>query len=135
MKLKKKLNNMKSLIRNLINWAFSGEKLGFTNPTQNSGGNYRITSPSSYPYTVLSTDEVILVNTAGSAKTINLPALAITQDGFKIKICDHAGSATANNVTIDGAGTELIDGLQTRLINNAWGSIDLVKTPTRWKVV
>lgn len=83
------------------------------------------TVPGSYPYTALVTDRLIAVNTS-SARTINLPACADARDSAEIIVKDATGSAGTNNITIDAAGSETIDGALTRVINTNYGSVRLL---------
>jgi len=58
------------------------------------------------PYTVLSTDRVILYDPSGGASQVDLPAA--TGSG-RVLVIKH-NSASANAVTVEGAGAETIDG-------------------------
>lgn len=63
----------------------------------------------SSPYTVKTTDRVLLVDTAGGAVTINLlPAASMP---FDLEIKDDTGHAAANNITVTPNGSETVDGL------------------------
>ena len=96
-----------------------------------SGRVVKITSPGAYPYTTLTTDYVIFVDTS-AARTINLIASPVTGTTYRIK--DNVGSAAANNITITpNAGN--IDGASTYVINSNYGSIDLVYNGTSWSVL
>lgn len=89
------------------------------------------TAPGAYPYTVLTTDYVIGVDTS-AARTINLPASPRTGQTFRIK--DVVGTAGANNVTIVPAAGN-IDGAANLLINSNYGSVDLCYNGTEWSVL
>jgi hypothetical protein len=96
-----------------------------------SGRVVKTTAPGAYPYLTLTTDYVILVDTA-SARTINLVASPVTGTTYRIK--DNVGSAAANNITITpNAGT--IDGAASYTISSNWGSIDLIYQGTSWRVL
>lgn len=59
-------------------------------------------------------------NTAG--RTLTLPSGAATGQSFTVK--DEAGTAgTANAITVDTAGAELIDGAATASINSDYGAL------------
>jgi hypothetical protein len=64
-------------------------------------------------YTATSDDDVIYVNTAGGAKTINLEAVATFSHPLLIK------NISTNNVVIDPDGSEQIDGAATYTITAA----------------
>lgn len=96
-----------------------------------SGRVVKTTVPGAYPYTTLTTDYVILVDTS-AARTINLIAAPVTGTTYRIK--DDVGTAAANNITVTpNAGT--IDGAASYVINTNWGSIDIVHSGTSWRVV
>lgn len=96
-----------------------------------SGRVVKTTVPGAYPYTTLTTDYVILVDTS-SARTINLIATPVTGTTYRIK--DNVGSAAANNITITpAAGT--IDGAASLVVNSNWGSVDLVYNSSAWRVL
>lgn len=96
-----------------------------------SGRVVNTTVPLGYPYTTLTTDYVILIDT-GSARTINLISSPVTGTTYRIK--DNVGSAAANNITVTpAAGT--IDGAASLIINSNWGSVDVVYNGTSWRVL
>ena len=83
-------------------------------------------------YTVLSTDCVILCDASGGAFTITLPALSAVSDGkvYHIKKIDSSGLS----VTIDGSGSETIDGVTMQVITDQYTSILLVKSSSEWGI-
>lgn len=93
-----------------------------------SGRVVKITSPGAYPYTTLTTDYVILVDTS-SARTIVPLAAPVTGTTYRIK--DSVGSAAANNITITPSGKN-IDGAASYVINNAYGAVDIVYNGSEW---
>ncbi len=96
-----------------------------------SGRVVKITSPGAYPYLTLTTDYLILVDTA-SARTINLIASPVTGTTYRIK--DNVGSAAANNITITpNAGN--IDGAASYIMSTNYGSVDMVYNGTKWNVL
>lgn len=92
-----------------------------------------VTTVSSSPYTVTSTDQVLLVDTT-SARTIILTSnTAGAYAGRKIVIKDKNGSANTNNITIQpspgGSGT--FDGVSGNLVYPIqYGSLTLVLSAT-----
>jgi hypothetical protein len=90
-----------------------------------------VTSPGAYPYTTLSTDQVIIVNTS-TAKTINLIASPTTGQYYRIK--DVTGTAGTNNITVT-PNSGNIDGSASYTINSNYGSIDVVYTGSQWNVL
>jgi hypothetical protein len=96
-----------------------------------SGRVVKTTVPGAYPYTTLTTDYVILVDT-GAARTINLIATPDTGRTYRIK--DNVGTGAAFNITITpAAGT--IDGAASYVVNTNWGSVDVVYQGTSWRVL
>lgn len=93
-----------------------------------------ITAPGAYPYNVLSTDLLVLVDTT-SARTINLPA-AVSKRGIYIK--DFTGTAGANNITIVPNGTEKIDTAGSLVINTNFSAAFLAASATvgnEWSII
>lgn len=90
-----------------------------------------VTAPGAYPYTTLTSDYVILVDTS-AARTINLIASPVTGQTYRIK--DNVGSAAANNITITPAAGN-IDGAASATINIAYGSVDVVYNGTQWNIL
>lgn len=79
------------------------------------------------------TDYTILVDASGGAVTINLPAVATlfnspTGAVFVIKKID----ASVNTVTVDGDGSETIDGATTQVLLAQWNSYTIQSNGTAW---
>ena len=81
------------------------------------------------PYTVLSSDQNILVDTSGGAITINLPAAA-SSNGRILTIKKTSNDFTA--CTIDGNASETIDGSTTTTINTRYESITIICNGSNW---
>jgi hypothetical protein len=86
------------------------------------------------PYTVLAADCIIGVDTTG-AVTINLPAAATAGAGKVLYIKDETGNAAAENITIDAAGSETIDGSLTETILTNYGYRVLYCNGTEWLIM
>jgi hypothetical protein len=82
-------------------------------------------------YTALTSDDVILVNATSGAITITLPTAVSATRVLKIKKTD----SSANAVTIDGNGSETIDGAITYAIENQFVCISIVSDGTSWHIV
>ncbi len=77
-------------------------------------------------------DSVLLCNCTGGAITVTLMPLASAQGRiFYIKKTDAGGNA----VTLDGAGSETIDGSTTFATTAARESLTIVATPTEWYII
>ena len=83
-------------------------------------------------YTALQSDEVIRGDTSSGALTITLPALAdrlgkpyrIKNVGFPV-----------NDLTIDGNGTETIDGGLTAVLVLRYEALTIVSTTSEWDIL
>jgi hypothetical protein len=81
------------------------------------------------PFTALVTDHAVIVNGAGGAVTVNLPAAA---DAENLVITIVATSIAGGNVTIDGSGAETIDGSATKVLSSAYTPARLFSNGTEW---
>ena len=84
------------------------------------------------PYTVVSSDFLIAVDSALGAVILNLPSSATTGKVYKIK--DITGSAATHNITINGNGHN-IDGSASSTISSNYGKLEVIYTGTRWSVL
>lgn len=77
-------------------------------------------------------EHVLLCNATGGAFTVNLPS-AGRYEGiqFIIKKID----ASANAVTIDGAGAETIDGALTVSLTTQWESRTVISDGSNWLII
>jgi len=82
--------------------------------------NYTAVNFSMSPYTVLSTDYYISVDSSGGAVTLLMPATPTFKQVWIIK--DRTGNASTNNITINGNGN-LIDDASSYTIVSNFGSI------------
>ncbi|MFC3074859.1 hypothetical protein [Shinella pollutisoli] len=86
-------------------------------------------------YTVVAADfgAVIAVDASGAARTITLPAAAAAGTGFKVVI--KKADTSTNTVTIDGDGSETIDGATTKVLRLPYQSAALICDGTKWHVM
>lgn len=77
-----------------------------------------ITSANS-PYTVLTTSQVILVDTTSGAVVVNLPAITTLKNGQEIVVVHSAG---ANSITINRGSTDLINDSLTSVLSSKIGT-------------
>ncbi len=80
-------------------------------------------------YTATTTDNLIGVNRAGVV-TITLPSGMSA--GRTFVVTDESGAAGSNTVTIDTAGSELIDGAASVTITTNYGSVPFYFNGTDW---
>lgn len=84
-------------------------------------------------YTVLNTDRLVLTNTAGGAFTVTLPPIATAQG--QIVTFKQIGTGT-NALTIDGSGSETIDGAANiATLDAQYDTITLMAGPSEWHVI
>lgn len=85
------------------------------------------------PYTVLSTDEFLAVQSSGGAITILLPNAPTT--GRVIYIKDSNGAANTNNISVTTVGGVVtIDGSTTYTMNTNYGSINVIFDGSNYEV-
>jgi len=99
------------------------------------GGGYTIVNVTSTTHTATETSGkiIILVDaaTAGGNVTINLPTTVGNTAEFIIKKIDSG----VNTVTIDGSGSETIDGTTTKVIYTQYVSISMVSNNANWFII
>ncbi len=83
-------------------------------------------------YTAVDSDYTILVDATGGARTITLPIASKAKNKvYNIKKID----SSTNNVTVDGNGSETIDGATTYVIINQYESIMIHSDGTAWFII
>ena len=83
-------------------------------------------------YTAKVSDFIIAITNTGAARTVNLPPVASAGVGTVYIVKDESGGAGTNNITIDGDGSETIDGATTKVINTNYGAVRLYCTGSAW---
>lgn len=82
--------------------------------------------------TLTEADSTVLVNAAGGAVLLSLPAAASASGRIHtVKKVDASGNA----VTIDPAGAETIDGAATKAITVQWASLTFQSNGVAWFVI
>lgn len=95
------------------------------------GGNLAVTSKTAN-YTVTTSDAIILCDSSGGAFTLTLPAASgNTGKVFQIKKTDSSFLA----VTIDGDGSETIDGATTTTVNTEGETLRIVCDGSNWQIL
>ena len=101
--------------------------------TLNGAQIVKQTAPGAYPYDVLVTDYIVLVDSS-VARTIRLPNAPTTGQVFVIK--DNVGSQAANNTTLTTVGGAVtIDGAVSVTIATNWTSLSVVFNGTSYRVI
>jgi hypothetical protein len=91
------------------------------------------TAVSSTPYNAafVTGYPVLLVNATSASVTVNLPTAVGNSAAYSIKKTD----SSVNTVTIDGSGSETIDGGDTAVLRRQYESITIVSDDTRWYII
>lgn len=90
-----------------------------------------VTSTTTTPYAPASTDFIILVNSTGGAKVVDLPAVASNLGRIlHIKKFDTSG----NTVTINRNSTDMIDGATSYVLSASYQGVSLACDGTNWAV-
>lgn len=93
--------------------------------------NYTYVDFAMSPYTTISTDSFIGVDSLGGAITILLPDAPTTGRVYVVK--DIGGIADINNITISTVGGSVaIDGLTTSVMNTEFQSVQLLFNGTEY---
>ena len=90
------------------------------------------TAVASTPYTMLSTDSLILVDASSAAATVDLIAAA-AHGGMPVTI--KKTDSSANAVTIDGSGSETIDGATTLVLASQYDSATIQTNGSEWWIL
>ena len=101
---------------------------------QASAQRVSTTVVSSFPYTVVEGDYIILIEGTGTPRTIDLPAKA-NHAGRVLIVKDATGNASSNNIEVKPNGSENIDGAGDKLINTNRGSIRIVCASDQWHII
>lgn len=91
------------------------------------------TKSANYTITVGDASKIIDVSASGGARTITLLPAATAADGFEVTI--RKSDSSANAVTIDGNGSELIDGSTTLVLKAQYDSANLRCDGAAWLLV
>jgi hypothetical protein len=94
---------------------------------------YEVVASKTAAYTAVASDDLILCDASGGAFTITLPT-AVGISG-KILVIKKTDSTLANHVTIDGSGSETIDGFTTRKLCTQHEALRIVSDGTNWQIL
>lgn len=82
-------------------------------------------------FTADAENTIIGVNRAGPV-AVTLPSAEAVKVGRVYAVKDESGNASVNNITVDTAGTELIDGAATDVLSTDYASIGYYSDGTNW---
>lgn len=92
----------------------------------------QVRSVSTTPITLNLADNVLLCDATSASITVNLPSAGgIAGKRYAVKKTD----ASANTVTLDGAGAETIDGAATKVLSSQYASVEIVSNGSNWMIV
>ena len=94
----------------------------------------RATNLADVNYTAVHNDGLIVYTSLTSGRTVTLPT-SVGVRGKEYIIKDGAGSASTHNITIDGNGSETIDGATTKVISTDYGIVRIRSNGTNWIVL
>lgn len=98
--------------------------------------NYQTTIVTTTPYTVTSSDEVVLVDTTTGPKMIMLPASSGScKSGRVVYIKDYSGTSLTNPITIKGQPGKSIDGESFAMLNGGYSHVQIVYDGTNWLTI
>lgn len=90
------------------------------------------TVPGAYPYTILSTDAVVLVDTTSAARSVTLPSAISVGAGHVVVIKDAKGGANTHNITVSTSLTQTIDGQTSATITTSFEPMWVVSDGANW---
>ena len=97
-----------------------------------NGGVAMATAAKTTTYTATIDDYAIYCDASGGAFTVTLPAVA---NATGLVLHTKKTDSSANAVTIDGSGSETIDGATTRVISAQYDSIMIQCDGTEWWII
>ena len=98
-----------------------------------SVASYTAITDADSPYTVLTSDYYISVDSSGAPVTLLFPDAATAYQSFIVK--DRTGSALANNITLTTVGgVVLLDGGTSFVMNSNYESVNLLGNGTSYEV-
>ena len=85
------------------------------------------------PYTILSTDDYLFVDTSGGAVTLNLPNPTLFGFSKAYHLIDKAGTFDTNNCTVAPFAAEKLEGLAaSKAFQTAWGGWTIATDQIDW---
>lgn len=99
---------------------FSGAVAGTTGTFTGlvtTAGQRRKRRTSAADVTLAITDDILAITSTGAARAVTLPAASTAPAGQQFTVKDEGGDATANVITITRAGSDVIDGANTYVLD------------------
>lgn len=130
-----KENLLKETVRNDEAQVLSTAQQAQAQTNMGAFGNGILSKSAAYTVVAADNGKVILVDAAGGAVTITLPAAATAGAGFKSTVKKTNAISSTLTVTIDGDVSETIDGAATYVLYLQNQSVTLVSDGSNWQVV
>lgn len=83
-------------------------------------------------YTITAAEHLVAVTDTSAARTLTLPSAVTFGTGGLLIIKDESGGAATNNITINRASTQTIDGQTSVVINTNYGKVQLYSNGANW---
>lgn len=94
----------------------------------------KITNVADTAYTVLPADGIVVYTTLTAPRIATLPT-AVGCKGKEYVIKDGAGAAATHNITVDGNGSETVDGAANAVISTNYGKVKVKSDGANWFTV
>ncbi len=99
--------------------------------TTDVGRTLKLVAITATPYTILSTDDVVDVNVAGTV-ALTLPTTAGFRRGKRIMVQDSSGGASGNTITINKSSDANVNGGASVTLTTDYGRLLLIFNGTQW---
>ena len=96
------------------------------------GVRFGITNTSASTYNSTTADSYIEVDASGANATVNLYTVS-GNAGRPLVV--KKGDSSVNTVTLDGSGSETIDGAATQVLTVQWESLFILATSAGWRII
>lgn len=94
----------------------------------------KITEIADTAYTATISDGIIVYTSLTAGRTVTLPDATLLR-GKEYTIKDGSGDAATHNITIDGNGSQTIDGAATKVISTDYGSTRIKSNGANWLTI
>jgi hypothetical protein len=76
-------------------------------------------------YTLQGGEQLLAVTSTGAPRALTLPLAASVPLSLPLVVKDEGGGAATNNITVNRAGADTIDGATSKVINTNYGFVRL----------
>ena len=96
------------------------------------GVRFGITNTSASVYNAVTADSYIEVDASAANATVNL--YTVSGNAGRL-LAVKKGDSSVNTVTLDGSGSETIDGVATQVLTVQWESLFILATSAGWRII